>query len=127
MNNDIVTIDIDNFENGITIAIDRSQTSVGFLAFGIISGALKAFYNFDTCKRIATFLAVSAGLNKGIEATQEDVPYISVANKVHLGIRKLFDGFDVDDIEIEVKRCCRYIIDELNIAASDIVYTDEYL
>lgn len=121
MNDNIVNIEIDTIEGGVNIAIDRAQTSIGFLAFGIISGALKAFYNQHACGIIANFLSVAAGFRTGaVEVDSIDYKYFVVANKILAGVRKLFDGFA--DYDYEVARCCRYIYDELQIPSSNSVY-----
>lgn len=111
MNDNIVTIEIDTFEGGASFAIDRTQTSIVGLTHGIIAGALKAFYSPLGCKLIADYLSVSAGLKKSIEFYHEHTPFMLIANRVLDGIKQLFKGYD--DYDFEVKRCCRYIIDEL--------------
>lgn len=119
--NNIVNIEIDTLEGGANISIDRAQTSVGFLAFGIISGSLKAFYNHYACCLIARYLSVAAGFRKGgVEMDSDQYRYAVVANKILAGVRQLFEGFE--DYEFEVARCCRYIYDELLLPSSGNVY-----
>lgn len=123
MTDNIVNIEIDIMEGGVNIAIDRAQTSVGFLAFGIISGALKAFYAEYACENIAKYLAVAAGLKDDtVEVNSYDYKYIAVANKILAGVRELFAGFEF--YEFEVARCCRYIYDDLLIPSSSSVYSN---
>lgn len=123
MTNNIVNIEIDIIKGGVNIAIDRAQTSVGYLAYGIIAGALKAYYTHKVCKRIAELLAVSANISKSVEVTPNDIDYIAVANRIYMGVRALFDGFPEQGFE--VKRCCKYIINELAIPACPIEDNDE--
>ena len=121
MTDHIVNIEIDTIEGGVNIAIDRAQTSIGFLAFGIISGALKAFYAEHACETIAKYLAVAAGLrDDAVEVNSADYKYLIVANKVLAGVRQLYDGFD--NYDFEVARCCRYIYDDLHFPSSPDVY-----
>lgn len=121
MTDHIVNIEIDTLEGGVNIAIDRAQTSVAFLAFGIISGALKAFYADHACETIAKYLAVAAGLrDDAVEINSADYKYLIVANKVLAGVRQLFDGFDNYDFEVAL--CCRYIYDDLQIPSSSATY-----
>lgn len=116
------TIDGSHIDEELTIAIDREQTAAIFM-HGIIAGAVKAFYNQNACNSIAKFLAVVSGLKKrGVKIDGGEIKYIYVANKIFIGVTKLFDGYKNHDFE--VKLCCRYIIDELAIAASDTAYTD---
>lgn len=113
MNDNIVKIEIDTFIGGASLAIDSTQTSIVSLVHGIIAGALKALYSPLGCKLIADYLSVSAGLKKSTEFYHEHTPFLLTANRVLAGIKQLFEGYD--DYDFEVKRCCRYIIDELTI------------
>ena len=123
MNDNIVIIEIDTFEGGASLAIDSSQTSTE-LNYGIIAGALKALYSPLGCKLIADYLSVSAGLKKSIEFYHEHTPFMLIANRVLDGIKQLFKGYD--DYDFEVKRCCRYIIDELTMNSAFVTrYTKE--
>ena len=124
MNEDIITITIANDEFWpFNIAIDREQTSVSFFAHGIIAGALKAYYTHRACKRIGEMLAVNAGLSKAAEVEQSDIAFITVANRIYIGIRELFYNFV--EREAEVKRCCKLIINELSVPACPVDHDDE--
>lgn len=127
MNDDIITINLGVYnDDSMRIAIDRSQTSVLFVADGIISGALKSNYLYKNCKKIALFLAVCSGLKKsGVMFERDDIRYIELAGRILDAVKSLFKGFE--DYDFEVKRCCRLIIDQLETRASGNAFNSIHL
>lgn len=124
MYDNIIKIEIGTFVGDAYLAIDNTQTSIVRLAHGAIAGALKAVYSPLGCKLIADYLAVSSGLKKNITFYHEHIQFVLAANRILDGIKQLFDRYD--DCDFEVKRCCRYIIDELTMNSVFVkLYTKE--